>query len=240
MSEILDDQFMGTKPTGEFEFFRDFFNQEQATAFSELLDAHEVPHKIEPIKTLLDNTITGTGLMPHSILKLRTKDFTKVNQLLADKALADKAFVEGHYFQEYTAAELLEVVQKPDEWNAEDIAVAKHLLEVQGIPIAQDKLQSIEDERRKSFELGKPFNLGTGLFYITAVILTSLLFNHLFWVGGIGLGWYYWMDKSVYVDGKRYFTYDPKGRNIGKVIFFMACLALILSFLAPIGIDFLF
>ncbi len=233
MSEILDDHLAGPKKNGEFVFFRDFFNEEQATAFSELLDLHNVPFKIEPVKTILDSTITGAGLLPHSILKIKAKDFTTVNQLLSEKALADKAFIEGHYFQGYEASELMEVVQKPDEWNAEDVAVAKYLLGVQGIPISEDKLQSIEEERRKSYERGKSFHVGTGLFYISMVVLTAVLFNNLLWIGGIGLGWYYWMDKSVYVDGKSYFTYDPKGRNIGKFIFIAACLALVLSFFVP-------
>ncbi len=237
MSEILDDHLMGSKSPGEFVFYRDFFNEEQATAFSELFEMHGVPFKIEPVKTILDNTITGTGLMPYSILKIRAKDFTEVNKLLATKALADDAFLKSHYFQEYNATELLEVVQKPDEWNAEDVAVARHLLEVQGIPIPQEKLQSFEEERRKSYEQGKPFNIATGLFYVLMVVLTALLFNHLFWIGGIGLGWYYWMDKSVYVDGKSYFTFDPNARNMGRIIFVVACLAFVLSFFVPTTIS---
>jgi hypothetical protein len=237
MSEILDDHLIGPKKNGEFVFFRDFFNEEQATAFSELLDSHNVPFKLEPVKTILDNTITGAGLLPHSILKIRANDFTAVNRILAEKAIADKAFIEGHYFQGYQASELMEVVQKPDEWNAEDVAVAKHLLGVQGIPIPEEKLQSFEEERRKSYEQGRPFNTGTGLFYFSMVVLSAVLFSNLLWIGGIGLGWYYWMDKSIYVDGKSYFTYDPKGRNIGKVIFFAACIAMILSFFVPTSIN---
>jgi hypothetical protein len=59
----------------------------------------------------------------------------------------------------------------------------------------------------------------------------------LFMVGGIGMGWYYWRDKTHDSNGNSYFTYSPTSRNQGKMLFFagwfLQALAILLYFLKP-------
>ncbi len=221
MSEILDDHLLESKPepSGEYEFFRDFFNAEQAAAFTELLDESDIPYKLETTRTLLDSTIIGQGLVPHSVLKLRASDFSLVNRMLMETAKNDEAFIANHYFQEYKAAELLEVVQKPDEWTPEDVGVARYLLDKQGVAIPEAQVEAYRMERSSAMKEGKSANPAVVIFYLLLILAASYLLSVFFLVVGVGLGLYYWQDTTIDSDGIKFFTFEPATRNLGLVVF---------------------
>jgi hypothetical protein len=221
MSEILDDHLLEPKPepSGEYEFFRDFFNAEQAAAFVEMLDERAIPYKLETTQTLLNSTIMGHGLVPHSILKLRAADFSLVNRLLMETAKNDEAFIANHYFQEYKAAELLEVVQKPDEWTPEDVAVARYLLDKQGVVIPEAQVEAYRMDRSSAMKAGKSVNPSMVIFYLLLILAAAFLLSIFFLVVGVGLGLYYWQDTTIDSDGIKFFTFEPATRNLGLVVF---------------------
>ncbi len=209
------------QPTGDFEFYRDFFNGEQAEAFVDLLKENKVVYKLEKSQTLLDASITGHGLMPFAILKLRASDFGRVNQLLAENARNDHHFIANHYFQEYKAAELLDVLQKPDEWTPEDVAVARHLLDKQGVSIPQEQVENFKLQRIETLKAGKSASQTWLIIYVLFVIVGAFLLSPFFLIGGVGMGWYYWQDKTIDTNGNKYFTFDDTSRMTGQVIFYL-------------------
>ena len=228
MPEILDHGLFddNRQPTGDFEFYRDFFNGEQAGAFVELLTANKVPFKLEKSRTLLEGTITGYGLVPHSVLKLRASDFSKVNRILEESALANPAFLANHYFQDYKASELLEVVQKPDEWTPEDVAIARYLLDKQGVVIPEQQLAAFKRQRNETLKAGKKATPGWVSIYVLFIVVGAFLLSPFLLVGGVGMGWYYWQDKTINADGDQFFTFEQASRNMGMLIFYLgwACL----------------
>ncbi|MBI1227260.1 MAG: hypothetical protein GC192_18655 [Bacteroidetes bacterium] len=208
-------------PDGDFEFYRDFFNGEQAEAFVEILKENKVVYKLEKSQTLLDASITGHGLMPFAVLKLRATDFSRVNQLLEENARNDHHFIANHYFHDYKATELLDVVQKPDEWTPEDVAVARHLLDKQGVTIPQEQVENFRQQRIETLREGKKASQTWVVTYVLFVLVGAFLLSPFFVIGGIGMGWYYWQDKTVDTEGNKYFTFDEPSRNTGQVIFYL-------------------
>lgn len=233
MPEILDQGFFeeNHQPTGDFEFYRDFFNGEQANSFVEVLRAHSIPYKLEKSRTLLEGTITGYGLVPHSVLKLRASDFGIVNQVLEENARNDPHFISNHYFQEYKASELLEVVQKPDEWTPEDVAVAHYLLEKQGVAIPKEQVDNFRQQRLKTLTEGRKASATWIAIYLLFVLVGGFIISPFFLVGGLGMGWYYWKDTTLDADGVKYFTFDEPSRNAGQIIFVLGWMALVLAIL---------
>ena len=218
-----------SQPTGDFEFYRDFFNGEQVEAFVELLKENTIPFKLEKSQVLLDTAITGHGLMPFAILKLRASDFSKVNQLLEDYARNDPHFIANHYFHDYKASELLDVVQKPDEWTPEDVAVAHHLLDKQGVVIPKAQVETFKQQRIETLREGKKTSNSWVVTYLLFVLFGAFLLSPFFIIGGIGMGWYYWQDKTLDSDGNKYFTFGDSSRNMGQLIFYLGWVFLLAS-----------
>lgn len=216
-------------PTGDFEFYRDFFNGEQADAFAELLKDNKIDYKLEKSQTLLDASITGHGLVPFAVLKLRASDFSRVNQILAENARNDHHFIANHYFHEYKASELLDVVQKPDEWTPEDVAVARQLLENQGVSIPIEQVENFKQKRIESLKAGKSASQAWLIIYMLFVVVGAVLLSPFFLIGGVGMGLYYWKDNTVDTDGSKYFTFDEPSRKSGQVIFYLGWVLLVAS-----------
>ncbi len=225
MAEILDDDFFDEERqpelTGDFEFYRDFFNGEQAEAFVGLLKENQIPYKLEKSQTLLAGAITGYGLVPHAVLKLRATDFPIVSRLLEENARNDHDFIANHYFQDFKATELLEVVQRPDEWTPEDVAVAHQLLENQGVVIPSEQVADFKQQRIETLREGRAASPVWVAVYILIVLVGGVLVSPFFLVGGLGMGWYYWKDTTLNADGNKFFTYNQQSRNMGKLIFIL-------------------
>lgn len=233
MAEVVDQGLYDGvgQPAGRYEFYLDFINEEQALSFAQLLQANKIPFKLDKPRAMLNGTITGYGLIPHAVIKLRTEDFSVANQLRAAEALKDQEFIRNHYFQEYKATELLEVVQTPDEWTPEELALARYLLEKQGIEIPESQVQSYKEQRAEVLQVGKPAPIHWVITYTFFLLAGTLLLSPFFLVGGVGLCWYYWKDKTLDGDGRRYFTYNSETRRWGKNLFYVSWLFLLLAVL---------
>ncbi|MCB0522167.1 MAG: hypothetical protein H6577_14075 [Lewinellaceae bacterium] len=230
MQEILDSDFAGEQP-GAFEFYRDFFNMEQVDDFIKILYEHGVPFKLEKNQTILDSAIVGHGLVPPAVIKIRPADFKKVNAILEKSALANPHFIADHYLHDLDARELLDILKRPDEWTVEDAAVARKILEDRGIAIPVEEAAIFKKERNELLRQGKRGNFTWMSLYIICVLLGGILFSPLFLVAGVGMGWYYWQDKTIDTEGRKFFTFEPQTRLYGKVIFYLGWISLAVGIL---------
>lgn len=227
--DILDSDFT-TAPDEEFEFYRDFINQAQATDFVTILEENQIPYRLEKSRTLLAEAITGHGLLPYAVLKLRPEDFKKINVILEKRVLSNPQFIELHYLQQFNARELLDVVKKPDEWTPEDVAVARTILAQRGIPIPEKAAQQFRLKRNQKLRQGKKGNGFWMGIYLLFVLLGGILFNPLFLIAGVGMGWYYWQDKTIDTEGKKFFTFEQNTRLAGRAIFYLGWISLAAGF----------
>lgn len=228
MPEILDDEKIW-KHRGSFEFYRDFHSVEKAEDFTKLLEKNGIPFKLEKSKTLLDTAIVGHGLVPPALVKVRTVDFPKVNEILEKEALENPHFLSSHYLRQMDDRELIDMIRNPDEWNVEDIAVARRILSERGIPIPKEHVEEFNKKKNEALRAGKKAEVKWMYLSLALVIAGGLFVSPLFLLGGIGMGWYYWQDKTVDNQGVKFFTFERATRFYGKIIFYLGWLSLLVG-----------
>lgn len=213
--------------SGSFEFYRDFHSVGQAEAFAEMLNGCQIPYRIEKSKTLLDAAIVGHGLIPPALIKIRRMDFAKVNELLRKNALENSEFVERHYLHEMDDKELIAIVRQPVDWNVEDVAVARKILNDRGIPIPKEHVEDFTKKINAELAKGKKENRWSMLVYLLIAIGSGIMFNPFFILGGVAVGWYYWHDKTVDNQGGKFYTFEKNTRFYGQLIFYFSLLSIL-------------
>jgi len=106
-----------------------FPSEKEAGELTGFLSAHQVPFIIEQDKTVLDKIYIGESFDPMTLLKIRSTDFERVNELvITDLVIDDSQVGKDYYLFQFSNEELLNVVHTPGEWNYFDRALAKKLL----------------------------------------------------------------------------------------------------------------
>lgn len=229
MEDILDFDSIKYRNKKEFKFYRDFYDPEMAKSYAELLTAHDIPNLLEGTSTLLDKAIIGDGLLPKAVLKLHPSDFIKANNIILSQFLeATYEDFKDHYLNQLDDDELEEVVQNPNEWTVEDVAIAKIILEERGIVISYQEVREIRKEKFNQLRKGKKGNLVTMFLYFLAISI-GVYFNVLFLLAGIGMGYYYGYYKTVDPDGNKYYLFEEQTRFYGKIVLFGGLFFLCLS-----------
>lgn len=220
---------MQVTTNNDFEFYRDFHSVEQAEDFAKMLTEHGIPFLLEKSQTLLDAAIVGHGLVPPALVKVRSVDFPKVNEILVKMALENPHFLDSHYLRQLDDRELIDIVRNPDEWNVEDTAVARRILNERGIPIPREHVLAFTEKKNAELREGKTGHPGWMVAYLLLVLAGGVLVSPLFLLAGIGMGWYYWQDKTVDNQGGKFFTFEKTTRLYGKVIFYLGWLSLLVG-----------
>ena len=223
--EVLDDQHISGM-SGSYEFYRDFHNVEQATMFAEMLEANRIPYKLEKSQTLLDAAIVGHGLIPPAVIKIRSCDFTRLNDILRERVMNDAFTLDGHYLQQLDDKELIDIVRNPIAWNVEDVAIARRILSDRGISIPREHVEHFTKKINAELRKGKKANPAWISFYLVLVLLGGFLINPFFLIGGIGMGWYYWKDKTIDNQGGKFYTFEKNTRFYGKIIYYFGWISL--------------
>ena len=224
--DLIDDQHI-REMSGSYEFYRDFHSIEQAEAFAEILNSRQIPYRIEKSKTLLDAAIVGHGLLPPALIKIRRMDFSKTNELLRETALKNPDYIEQHYLQEMDDKELIAIVRQPVDWNVEDVAVARKILNDRGIPIPKKHVEDFTKKINAELRKGKKGHVGWMVFYFLLALAGGFFIYPLFLLGGLGMGWFYWQDKTVDNQGGQFYTFEKNTRFYGQVIFYFGWLSIL-------------
>lgn len=228
MRNLLDDHHIW-EMAGSFEFYRDFHNEEQASQFADLLTQNRIPFRIEKNRTLLDAAIVGHGLVPPILIKIRSIDFRKVNDLLEKEVLRNPAYIASHYLQQLNDTELIDIVRNPNEWTVEDTAVAHRILNDRGIPIPREHVAEFNQQKNEALRKGRRGKPVWMVFYFLCILTGGILVSPLILLAGIGMGWYYWTDKTVDNQGVKFYSFDPGTRFFGKLIFYLGWFFLVLG-----------
>ena len=228
MPEILDDEKIWDH-RGSFEFYRDFHNMEQAEEFAKLLKENGIAYSLEKNQTLLDAAIVGHGLVPPALVKIRTADFPKVNSILEKQALENPHFLESHYLRQLDDRELIDMIRNPDQWNVEDVAVARRILSERGISIPKEHVEEFAKKKNEALHAGKRAEPKWMFVSLLCVLAGGAFVSPLFLIGGVGMGWYFWRDKTVDNQGVKFYTFDKTTRLYGKLIFYFGWLSLFIG-----------
>ncbi len=232
MDKTLDDHLLGNFSENDFEFYKSFHRKEDALPYVELLKENDIPYRLEGTDVLITEAIVGTPTFPKIILKVLPDDFKRINKIIEEEILRNAPDFEAHYLNDYTDRELLGILKKQDESSIEDIVITKQLLKSRGIPIADNALEEMKQERLIELQKGRSGSQTWMLTYLILLVAGSFLFSPFAMIAGIGMGWYYWKDKSVDIDGNPYFTFDQKTRNFGFAMLVVTVIIVILLIIA--------
>ncbi|MBC7875288.1 MAG: hypothetical protein H7Y01_14890 [Ferruginibacter sp.] len=159
-----------------FEVFKSFYSEEQAGTFLKLFNDNGIDCKLEKTKQVVDKLFIGDGADTEFHLKLKSEDFKKANQLINDQVLQHISELDTDYYLfSFSDVELLEIINKPDEWNNQDVIISGKILETRGLQVPAEEINRIQSERIK--ELSRPEKPGASKLitgYVLAVFFCLL------------------------------------------------------------------
>jgi len=206
--------------------FRKFDDIALAYTLVELLKEHNIPYLLEEVPTTFDLGFrTIDPALKENLLKIRSSDFDRVNQLLKEQAAIEINNVEADYYLfGFSDDELIEVLSKADEWGAFDILLAEKILTDRGKNFSNETIITLNKQRLE--ELRKPEIsqiLWVMIGYICAIGGGIL---------GIFIGWHLFSQKKTLPNGEKVFEYNEDDRKHGKRIFYISVTVFALLFIA--------
>lgn len=209
----------------DFLTFQEFNDPALAEEFINLLTENGINYDVEEgIVTASINPLTAiNNELAHSYrVKISADHFNRVTELLKKR---DDQYINevepDYYLFDFTNDELIDVLEKEDEWSSFDYALAKNILHERGVTIDTKKLADINETRLA--ELRKPEQHQT--FWIFLGYLLALLGGVL----GIFIGWHLSSHKKTLPNGEQVYNYNEHDRKHGRIIFYIAICSFVIS-----------
>jgi hypothetical protein len=194
----------------DFITYQKFWSMDEAMELIHLLKENDIEFEVVDNSISVDVTFVPNRDREKEV-KLRKEDFAKVDELLEKVAESNLENVDkDHYLFQFSQAELLEIIQKPDEWSKDDFLLAKHILTTQGITITSDQVKELKEQRLEKLAEPESGNaLWTFIGYVLALSGGIL---------GILIGWHLMNFKKVLPNGERVYVYTKTARKHGRII----------------------
>jgi hypothetical protein len=190
----------------DFEVFKSFYSEEQALDLQMLLKENGIETKIERKRIIIDKVIMGDGVETDIYLMLKAADFSRAEQVIDDSVTKHINEIEPDYYLfSFSKEELLEIVRKPDEWNNQDVILARKILSDGGYVINENEVSRIKSTRLK--ELAIQDNELPSLLLLGYVLAATVPLY------GIFFGLTKLTAKKVLPDGSKTLIYNSGARN---------------------------
>jgi hypothetical protein len=201
----------------EFLIFQKFNIENQAVDFGNLLNENKVEFLIENISINFDPILSNNEFGKEYCVKIKKNDFEKANEILHTKAKNEiNEIQDDYYLLSYSNEELIDVIEKSDEWNKFDVELAHKLLKERGNEITAEQLSELRKQR--IIELSKP-DEGQNVYIIIGYIC-ALLGGLL----GIFIGWHLLTYKKTLPNGNRIYAYSENDRKQGNRIIILGAI----------------
>jgi len=204
----------------KFITFHKFNLLEDAQELISTLKKNDIKVQIEDTSPPVDITFSGNKLQNEIRIKVKQSDFGIANQILEKQAeqLIDK-FPNDYYLYDFTDNELIEIIEKSDEWSKEDYMLSQKILKDRGNEISKEEIEKIKQKRIEDLRTPEKGHIGWLIFGFTSAVLGGLL--------GIFIGWFHWGFKKTDPTGQQFYAYDQQTRKTGQIIFWIGLVATI-------------
>lgn len=204
--------------------FRSFYSEEEAASLLEFLEEKGIHGSIIKHRSVVDKIYAGENYYGEYHVKIKGAEFNKANEILDLQISHNLSQIDNDYYLfSFSDDELREIIEKPDEWNNQDIIIAKKILHDRGYSISETEIAEKKLQRIK--ELEKPEK--EGLLFI----ILGYIFAFFFGLLGIFLGLLLMKLTKTLPDGRKVFLYEKKTRNHGKNILILSLIVLVLFLL---------
>jgi len=195
-----------------------------ANEFAEKLKQLGIQFSLENESAPFDISFANNPLEDDIRIKLLPQDFITANAALDEyyKSLVDNVDTD-HYLLQFTNDELMDVIEKPDEWNRFDYQLSLKLLKERGIEVNPAVIQSRQKEHIAELSKSEKIPwLWVCLGYVTAFL------GGLF---GVCVGLLLIYAKKTLPNGQTTYIYTENQRSHGKIILALSITCTILWFL---------
>lgn len=205
-----------------FNVFKRFSSEGEAKQIALFLKRNDVEIQLTLSAPNVDLSFSGDTSQNQYELRISSNDFDRARLLLEKEADINLEDVdENHYLYDFTNNELLEILEKPDEWSELDVVLARKLLSSRGKYITDEEVKQLRQGRVEN--LAKPEKVDW--FWIAVGYCTALMGGLL----GMTIGYFIWNQRKVLPNGAKVHTYANDDREHGKWMFLVGCSVLILS-----------
>jgi len=195
----------------QFLTYQKYTDKALASELVELLTKNNIEFLFEDTSDSFDPSFAFNQFNKEYRLKLKKTDFELADKLQIE--LSDNHLNEidrDYYLFDFTNQELIEILNKVDEWSLYDYTLAQQILKERGNEINKEQVEFLRKQRID--ELAKPVEskkIWINLGYIIA-ILGGLI--------GVFFGWHLHYHKKTLPNGERVYGYSTKDRIHGKNI----------------------
>ena len=205
----------------EFIIFQKFNSESLAVNFGGLLHENKIEYLVENISINFDPILSNNEFGREYCVKIKNVDFEKANSILREKAKAEiNEIQDDYYLLSFSDEELIDVIEKSDEWNKFDVELAHKLLKDRGNEITEEKIYEIKKQRIN--ELSKPEE-GQNIYIIIGYIC-AFLGGFL----GIFIGWHLLTYKITLPNGNRIYAYSENDRKQGNRILILGAIFIVI------------
>lgn len=192
----------------EFQPYQRFPNATVAQPLLELLYAHGLEAQTRLDQPAIDPSFAFNETSRYFLVLLRAADFARAQALEQQAAQAQLAEVPAdHYLLTFNSSELYDILLRPDEWNAVDVALAGQLLAERGEPVTPHLLADLRHQRLEDLARPEPRQTGG----VLAGYLLALLGGFL----GVLIGWHLYSHQRQLPTGERVPAFRPADRAHG-------------------------
>jgi hypothetical protein len=189
--------------------FRSFYTQDEAFSLLGFLTEKGINGTVVKHRPVGEKVYIGVDYDRPFHLKIKGPDFNKANAILDAYILQNLSEIEpDYYLYSFSDEELLEIITKPDEWNNQDIVLAKKILNDRGQIISEQQVEANKLNRINHLE--KPDK--EGRMFIILGYLLALFFNFL----GVLFGLLMINSTKTLPDGRKVFIYEKSSRKHGR------------------------
>ena len=189
---------------------RNFSQEEQFVELLYILEEHGLPYQTEVYRQRID-PISMVTLAPEFIVKVRSRHFSEVHELLNQQAARAVTLVhEDHYLFDFKDEELFDILASPDEWSAFDYQLARRILSERGIDIDAKLLDLLKKSRMEV--LAQPEEKQAS--YLGVAFLFALLGGLI----GMVIGWNIMTAQKTLPNGQQIYAYRESDRQHGRWI----------------------
>lgn len=202
----------------KFITFQKFDNTESAKELASALENNGISVQIEDASPPVDLTFSGNTLQNEIRVRVQQSDFEKANQVLEKEAeqLIDTV-PDDYYLYEFTDNELIEIIEKQDEWSKVDFLLSQKILRDRGVEINEEKIEELRQKRIDDIRKPEKGHKGWLIFGFITALLGGIL--------GIFIGWFHFTFKKTDPTGQQFYAYDTKTRRRGQQIFWLGLIS---------------
>lgn len=193
-----------------------------ANEFTEQLQQHNIEYYVEEESPTFDPSFALNNALKVYAVKIKNDDFEIVTQLLKEDESEDVTEIgKDYYLYSFTDDELMEVINKADEWSPFDFVLARKILADRGKEISDAAIKKINEKRIDELKVPEaPQTSWIVIGYICAFAGGVL---------GIFIGYHLMTYKKTLPDGERVYDYLESDRMHGKWIFYIGIVVLVLA-----------